>query len=78
MNFSVWWNKNWHDKSWPSGALELSFREVSEDAWNAALRFAQQPQGAIPPKQTAPHAADVVRNTEPSLIYSARPRKERK
>jgi hypothetical protein len=36
--FDKWWDKKWHEKPWPSVAIELSFREVAEDAWDTALQ----------------------------------------
>jgi len=54
MTFKEWWHK--------SGKYEAHryHCDVALEAWNAALKFAQQPQGATPPENAAPSAAPVV------------------
>ena len=39
---------------------DVYFRHFMGKAWDAALKFAQQPQGATPPENAAPSAAPVV------------------
>ena len=47
MDFSTWWAKEWHNKPWITGALEMAFREVAEHSWNAAKASATPRNSAM-------------------------------
>ena len=49
MAFSTWWAKEWHNKSWTTGALEMAFREVAESGWKAAQAQATTTNSAMVP-----------------------------
>lgn len=43
MNFDEWWGKNWTRMTGQPAIMNLAFKEIAQNAWNAALENAKNP-----------------------------------
>jgi len=42
MTFDEWWSKNWTCMTGQPAIMNLAFKEIAQNAWNAALEQAER------------------------------------
>lgn len=43
MNFDEWWSENWTRMTGQPAIMNLAFKEIAQNAWNAAIENAKKP-----------------------------------